>query len=273
MRHALRSWTRIEKAVRTAARLALFLDFDGTLAPIRSDPDRVHLGTRARRVLRSLAAAGRARVAIVSGRGLSDLCSRAGLTGIALAANHGSELKLPGHPVRRLYTAGDLAVIRRLAARVRALCGNVPGLRIENKGPVLAVHFRRVAERRRHEVLRAFHAALGPFVPRLTETRGKMVVEARSRGLPTKYQAVRILLKDEPRTTLAICIGDDRTDLDAFRAVRGRGLSIQVGTDLGEGAADYYVEGPGEVVQLLRRIAETENRNDIRGQEKHGYHS
>jgi trehalose-phosphatase len=263
MKHALRSWKRLEKRLRLAPRLAIFLDFDGTLAPIRSDPDSVRLGTRARALVARLAGSGKAFVAIVTGRSLSDIVKRIGLPQVAIAANHGAEIQFPGRPVLRFFSRRDLDRIRRLQDRVRALSGAIPGLRIENKGPVLAIHFRNVPEHRRPEVFRAFRTAMAPFVPFLKRTRGKMVIEARPRKLPTKYHAVRFLLKGQPRSTLAFYFGDDLTDLDAFRAVRGRGLSIQVGFDTGSPLADFYVNNPAEVLEALRRILRTIGKNKL----------
>ncbi len=254
MKHALKQWKQIGNLVDLAPRVALFLDFDGTLAPIRSNPDSVRLGACIRATLVRLAESRSATVAIVTGRSLSDVEKRIGVPGIAIAANHGAEMRLPGFPLLRFFTDEDVELIRLLQNRILS-SGIVPRSEIENKGPILAMHFRKVPEKQRPRLLQAFRSAIRPFEPTLKTTMGKMVLEAKPRSLPNKYNAVRFLLTKQPRTTLALCFGDDRTDLDAFRAVRRRGLSFQVGKELGNSSADYLLNGIRDVRETLQRIA------------------
>src|SRR3972149_8019670 len=65
--HLFSAWADIVRRMRSAARIALFVDFDGTLTPIRRRPGRVHLGDQVRRLLEEISGNG-VTVGIVSGR-------------------------------------------------------------------------------------------------------------------------------------------------------------------------------------------------------------
>src|SRR5690349_22939246 len=87
-------WEEIPRAGRRARKVFLFLDFDGTLAGIRRRPEDVHLSAELRRLLASLGRGG-AILAIISGRGLRDVCRRAGVRNIWYAGAHGYFLRTP----------------------------------------------------------------------------------------------------------------------------------------------------------------------------------
>lgn len=59
-------------------------------------------------------------------------------------------------------------------------------------------------------------------------------------------------LKD--KSVLAVYIGDDTADEDAFRALKNNGLTVFVGKAAKESSAGYFLRGPNEVLKLLRRI-------------------
>ena len=86
----------IRGRILDAPRLTLFLDFDGTLAPIVDDPADAHLDERTREVLEALSQRDGILVAIVSGRSVSDLWMRLGLERAIYAGNHGLEIRGPG---------------------------------------------------------------------------------------------------------------------------------------------------------------------------------
>jgi trehalose 6-phosphate phosphatase len=86
-------------------------------------------------------------------------------------------------------------------------------------------------------------------------TRGSRVLEARVRGTCNKGTAVRLIRREHPAGTLFVYFGDDMTDRDAFRALRGFGVSVQVGGDEPI-LADYTLPAPDAVVETLGRIGE-----------------
>jgi len=231
---------------RQRRRWHLFLDYDGTLSPIRPRPSQAHLDPRLRKLLRSLATKRHLKVCVISGRALDDLRRRVRVPGITLVGIHGAEIVEPGRLPRRFFPASAIGRIERLERRLRARLSGTAGIEFENKGPILAVHYRRVAPRRQAWVRKTCRRALPDG---LVVRSGKKVVEFRARGLPNKGTAVRRLLR--PGWT-PVAIGDDLTDHDMFRAVRRAGISIAVGRrDL---KADLVVRGPRDVVRLLRNF-------------------
>src|SRR5512140_1134647 len=75
--------------------LYLFLDYDGTLAPIVRDPATAFLSLRMRARLEALSKAPRCRIAVISGRALEDIREKVGIAGITYGGNHGLELDGP----------------------------------------------------------------------------------------------------------------------------------------------------------------------------------
>lgn len=253
LRHLLESWKHVEPTIRGAGRLALLLDFDGTLTPIRPRPEMVTLPGAVARVLRSLAACPRIHVAVISGRSLRDLRPRLPAAAITLVGNHGAESISPGKKAVRYFGTDDLMRIRTIEHELNEQLAGIPGLLIENKGPVLAVHYRNVDPARVAYVKRVFGDVIRPRREQVRAGRGKMVLEVRPRHLPDKGAAVRSLLRDEPASTVPIYFGDDETDQDAFRIVRRTGIAVQVGP-CARPAANYCVDGPPQVLEALQRI-------------------
>ena len=159
-------------------------------------------------------------VGCISGRRALEARRLVGVDGIAYAGNHGFELLLPGEEEPRLDPA--LAGRERDAAEFLAAldAGALAalGLRLEDKGPIQALHWRgaedeRAAEARAHEI--AAEAGRAGLEPRW----GRKVLELRPVGGGGKDAAVAALLAADG-VTAAIYAGDDRTDLDAFRRLR-----------------------------------------------------
>ncbi len=203
------------------ADLALFLDFDGTLAPLQDDPHTVALSDGMRAAVLAAATRLDGALAIVTGRDVRDLAAR---TPDALwrAGAHGSEVIAPGETPR------PNAETAALAAEAETAFAELDGVWVEPKGPVVAVHFRQ-APQREAEVLRELETIAARH-PDYIVQRGKMVVEAKPRGA-NKGAAVEAFMQRSPfagRTP--VMIGDDTTDEDGFRAAaRLGGWAVKVG--------------------------------------------
>jgi trehalose 6-phosphate phosphatase len=140
------------------------------------------------------------------------------------------------------------------------------GLRLEDKGPIQALHWRGAADSEAAEKrarLIAAQARQAGLEPRW----GRKVLEIRPASGTDKGTAVERLLSEQ-RIEQALFAGDDRTDLDAFRALRSlvdagtlRGaVCIGIGSDeappeLSE-QVDAIVDGPQEFVGVLRALAD-----------------
>jgi trehalose 6-phosphate phosphatase len=183
----------------------LAFDFDGTLAPIVDDPSTATLDEPTRMLLAALAA--RRRCAVLSGRALQDLRPRlAGLPLVALVGNHGLEVDGVPAPeaVRTLVQAWGRDLSQRLARE--------PGVRVEDKGLSLSVHFRAAPEPARAE---ASIRAVAEALPGARVFPGHAVVNLVPEGAPDKGAALRGLLA-AAHAPAALYVGDDETDESAF---------------------------------------------------------
>jgi trehalose 6-phosphate phosphatase len=248
------------------ARAAILTDVDGTLAPIVPRPSDAAVPARAAELL-TLLSERYGLVGCVSGRRAEEARRLVGVEGIAYTGNHGLELLLPGDEAPRVDPSlqgreGDAAAfVSELG--IEALAET--GLRLEDKGPIQALHWRgagdeRGAEARAHEIAAA--AGRGGLEPRW----GRKVLELRPPGGGGKDAAVAALLAIDG-ITAAIYAGDDRTDLDAFRrlrALREDGeleTAICVGIVSDEGPpelieeSDLRVDGPPGWLALLEELA------------------
>lgn len=237
--------------------VAVFLDFDGTLAPIADHPDAVVLPPGTRRAVRSLAR--RCPVAILSGRGLEDLVDRVGLAGLHYAGCHGLELRGPGG-LREQRGGDHLRVLDAAERELRDTLGGSSGVRIERKRFGVAVHTRGASKERTREVAETV-GLLGARKPRLEVHEGKQVLELRPALGWDKGRALERLLEhfgDGGREVCPVYLGDDVTDEDAFEAVQEGGIPVVVrGEDDGRlTRADYSLESPAAVRRFLHLLSE-----------------
>lgn len=240
-----------------ARRLALFLDFDGTLTPIVERPDLAVLSAPMRVTLQRLARL--CGVAVVSGRDLDDIRERVGVAELAYAGSHGFDIVGPagyGHaPAAAQAAVPDLdAAEHELRARV----AEVRGALLERKRFGLAVHFRMVAPGGEVAVERAVDAALRGR-PRLEKRHGKKVFELLPAIAWDKGAAVQWLREAfgwAGAETMSMYIGDDVTDEDAFRVLRNDGVGIVVSDVARSTAAHYRLNDPQQVAQFLNSLAD-----------------
>lgn len=210
--------------VDLAPRTALFLDLDGTLAPIMPRPDDVGPDARRARVLTRLRAALEDRVAVVSGRALSnlDFILDGGVT--AIGAVHGLVRRTADGRVLEREPHPGLADARRTLVEL-AHCER--GLLFEDKGLSVALHYRNAP---------ACAEAVIEAGERLSQATGlvlqlgDMVVELRTPGAD-KGAAVTAFLREAPFLgAKPVFIGDDLTDEDGFAAAsRLGGFGVLVG--------------------------------------------
>ena len=236
------------------ATLSLFLDYDGTLAPIVGRPEKAYLSYSMKDVLRRLQK--RYPLAIISGRGLDDLMDRVAINGVVYAGNHGFEIESDDFSYRVEEAQGFRENLPAIATVLDGCLKGFKGVIVENKGLTLSVHYRLVDTREVPRVIEAVHGALASFKEegsvRITE--GKKVIEVRPPVKWGKGKAVTwILARGGFGDTLPIYIGDDETDRDAFRALKGRGLSIVVGHRWKD--ADYFLRDQSEVSGLLKWLS------------------
>jgi trehalose 6-phosphate phosphatase len=227
------------------AAAALFLDLDGTLAPIEPRPDAVGPDPRRSRILKRLQAALGGRLAVVSGRSLADVDRI--LEGVVACVSgvHGLERRTSRGEVLRAAPHPGLEAARQALAAFAAVR---PGLMVEDKGLSLALHYRRAPGA--GPAARAEASRLAERLG-LAVQHGDMVAEARTPGAD-KGQALAAFMAEPPFTGFRpVFVGDDLTDEHAFaRATELGGFGVLVGPERAS-AARYRLEGVAEALDWL----------------------
>ena len=240
---------RVAARLRPASHVAVLLDLDGTLAPLRRRPGEVVVGPAVRRALERLVRAPRTRVYVISGRRLADVRSRVGVDGVGYLGLHGWEARL-----RQSLPAASRRLVRRARSGLRRALEPFEGVWVEDKGAVLAVHYR---EAREQDVVRArsvIRRLMKNFAPPLRLLASKKVWEVFPPEVRGKGEAAGLLACAQPPGTLVLYAGDDASDEQAFRALP-EAITVRVG-GRGRTAAKWRLAGPEEVCQLLERMAE-----------------
>jgi trehalose 6-phosphate phosphatase len=254
-REQLRAWREAPGTV------AIFTDIDGTLAPIVPTPDMSEVPAELKELLarlseRCLLVAG------VSGRKTEDALDLVGLADVVYFGNHGFEILRDGKVEVTPEALPYLEQVQELEARAREELAPL-GAFVEEKGITASIHYRNAPPEvgeRAVEFVKREGERLG-----LRITVGRGVVEARPPIRADKGTAVRTLV-EEYAPERAMFIGDDTTDLDAFRelvALREEGTLreiLRVGVASEEGPpeitseADIVVDGVEGVSEVLRAL-------------------
>jgi trehalose-phosphatase len=234
-------------------RVAVFLDYDGTLTPIVDHPEEAFLSDSMRQTLQELAA--RVPVAILSGRDLDDVRKRVGIENIVYAGSHGFDIAGP-RGLRRQMASEFLPKLDTAERKLQAALDGISGARVERKRLSIATHYRNVKK----ENVPRVKQAVGEVAWRHRELRkmtGKKVHELQPDIDWDKGQALMWLLETlglEGEDVFPIYIGDDRTDEDAFRVLKQRGIGILVSEKPKFTTARYSLRDPVEVERFLRAL-------------------
>ena len=233
--------------------LAIFLDYDGTLTPIVSHPEKAFLSDSMRQTLRTLAT--QAQVAILSGRELEDVRKRVAIDGIVYAGSHGFDIARPRR-LRRQEAIEFSPALDAAEKELREKLAGIAGALIERKRFSIATHYRKLNENDFPKLERVVSEVAARH-RELRRMEGKKVYELLPRTDWDKGKAVLWLLERlglERAGARPIYIGDDRTDEDAFRALQQRGVGIVVSEEPRATAANYSLKDPTEVKRFLREL-------------------
>ncbi|XP_060181007.1 probable trehalose-phosphate phosphatase F isoform X1 [Lycium barbarum] len=281
---ALNSFQQIVSHAKNK-KIVIFLDYDGTLSPIVDDPDRAFISADMRSAVRDVAK--HFPTAIISGRSRDKVYQLVGLTELYYAGSHGMDIMLPirnevctngslikstdqqGKEVNLFQPAREFLpmideVFRTLVDKTK----EVKGAKVENHKFCASVHYRNVDENSWSVVAQCVHDVLKEY-PRLRQTHGRKVLEVRPVIDWDKGKAVEFLLESlgfrNSHDVLPIYIGDDRTDEDAFKVLRGRyqGYGILVSTSPKESNAIFSLRDTSEVKEFLESLAKTMENQEI----------
>ncbi|GJW45330.1 probable trehalose-phosphate phosphatase D [Tanacetum coccineum] len=256
-------------------KIVVFLDYDGTLSNIVPNPDEAFMTNKMRRVVSEAARC--FPTAIISGRSRDKVYEFVKLDDIYYAGSHGLDIAAPfqcvGDPNIQNSSVdknGDEVVlfqpaqqyqpsINKILVVLKEETEGIKGVMLENNKFCVSVHFRNVSDQDfpvLEELVKSVVHDFGEF--RLSE--GKKVFEIRPDIEWDKGHALEYLLKtlgyENSNDVLPIYIGDDRTDEDAFKAIknRGKGYSIVVSSTPKDTMASYSLRSPCDVKKFLSRL-------------------
>ena len=240
----------------------IFTDVDGTLSEIAAAPDKAYVGDKMKQTLNELADG--YKVVVVSGRPAGVAKQMVGSDKITYLGNHGLE-KLAGNKLSRLNSARYVSAIKRLKPELEQAVAKFEGVRFEDKGQALAIHYR-LADNQpeiRRRILEIAEPATRQHGFNIIE--GRKVIEIKP-GLSDKGRAVADMIT-ESRRKQVVYLGDDRTDVDAFRklkelragnVIRGYALGVASEETPAEirAEADFCFTSINEVESFLEWLAE-----------------
>ncbi|HWB86521.1 MAG TPA: trehalose-phosphatase [Bryobacteraceae bacterium] len=243
----------IRQRILQAQCVFLFMDFDGTLAPIVSVPSLAALPQDLKTALRTLIGRRDVVPAIISGREVIDLQNRVALP-LIYAGNHGLEIRGAGleHTVHEAQQMRVqlLAACNVLRARLEPYAGTL----VECKRLTASVHVRQADRAVVPAVMEIVQSVIGSY-RNFRVSGGKEVFEIRPKVVWNKGSAVRWILEQmEGREVDAICIGDDATDEDMFAELKD-GITVRVGSESAT-AAQYCIR-ENEVLRFLHFVGDT----------------
>jgi trehalose 6-phosphate phosphatase len=241
------------KAVAQAPRSLLMLDYDGTLAPFRTNPEKAFPYAGIAPTLQQIVRTGKTRIVIISGRDANDVLPLLdfeprpevwGLHGLQRVKPDGSEEVSPpdDRTVAALAAAGDWLLYQDLHDKAECKVGSV------------AVHWRGLSESEAEAIRGRVLLGWRPLAKRdrldLLEFDGGIEIRANHAD---KGSAVRTILSEMNPGTPAAYLGDDVTDESAFQALNGRGMTVLVRPRWRRTAAQLWLKSPDEVLDLLKR--------------------
>jgi len=268
MKNLFRYWDNLEKELSDKY-IMLFLDYDGTLAPIVSMPEKASIAKEIKDLLSELSKSPKCKLAIVSGRALKDIKNVIGLKGIIYSGNHGLEIEGPKIKFEPIVSSRYKAILEQIKNNLNKKLSSFKGAFVEDKGLSLSLHYRLVDKKNIPQVKTIFRETVILYLVRnkIKIKTGKMVLEVRphlewDKGKVVLWLLTRQRFALKGSNVFPIYIGDDRTDEDAFRAIENKGLTIFVGEPKAS-YAKYYLKDTGEVFEFLQKVLVLLNARNI----------
>ena len=242
---------RFFSRVARASRRALILDYDGTLAPFTVDRDHAYPYEGVREILSAFLRTDETRLVLVSGRAVKDLIPLLGIDPIPeIWGSHGRERLLPDgtYETARIDDRASEGLAQAKAWIVEEELVDY----LEEKPASLAVHTRGLDQNTEQELRERVSESW-----RLLRERNGLDVHLFAGGIELrvpgvdKGSAVHTILAEVGEDAAAAYAGDDLTDEDAFRAIKGRGLGILATEQLRPTAADVWLRPPEELLDFM----------------------
>lgn len=221
----------------------LAFDFDGTLAPLVTNPQDAVMPLSVMRRISRLAAL--LPVAIITGRTVADVSARLGFEPRYVIGNHGAEgFEEQSRDLYRQVLDAPRAVLALHQEQLRE-----HGVQLEDKGLSIALHYRMA--RNREAAAAWLRILLARIEAPLTLSFGKCVVNVTPAHAPDKGAALKRLVAMEGATA-AVFLGDDVNDESAFAIAESDWLTVRVGNTAMRSAAHYFLDDHAQVAVLLQ---------------------
>ncbi|MBN2543734.1 trehalose-phosphatase [bacterium] len=239
--------------------LLFLLDYDGTLSHIAPTPDEAVPADGAVDVLENLVGKKEAVLGIISGRPLKELKKFIPIDGIIFVGAHGAFIETNRGDLTSIVDVAEVnpSITEVHKSAVKFTDGK-SGFLIEDKKVSVALHFRLADDKEAEAVLTNWKNEIKPLLKKnkLELHYGKKVAEVRPQGAD-KGVAVNYIIENFcKKNDYPVYIGDDTTDEDAFKVLKKRGLTILVSDVERPTSAQYRIENPDDVVELLKNVAD-----------------
>ena len=253
--------TRLIDRITSQRRIILLLDYDGTLVPIKKKPSLAVLSASMHKLLKKLAAHSNFDVIIVTGRSYPDIKKLIGTKNIIYISNHGFQIS--GNRIKWIHTGAkrNLTILKKILLLLNRDLKPFAKTFVEDKKLTLSVHFRNEKNNLIPFVKKIAAKSIQPFQENIIKTTGKKVIEIRPKINWDKGKAalkILAMLQHRKNKNSIICIGDDKTDEDAFRALRSKAITVHVGSNQNT-QAHYYLHNTKEVKTFLETILLSSN--------------
>lgn len=242
---------RATPPVPNTARIALFVDLDGTVFEFAPTPDAVTVAAELPALLRDMSAALGGALAVISGRPLATIDELLQWPQLIAAGQHGAELRHAGGEIE--HAPIDSAALEAARTLVHTRPPRADDVRVEDKDIALSIHYREFpsAEPFARELAATALQAAGPG---FELQHGAFVIELKSTRVD-KGRALAALMTRAPFTGREPwVVGDDYADEHAFamaQSLGGAGVVVGTRTD---SIARYQLADPAAARAWLAQI-------------------
>jgi len=239
--------------LRNHSKRALFLDYDGTLAPFRVERDKAFPYPEIIPVLNQIIDAGHTKVTIISGRSVRDLSALIKLNrSIEMWGGHGIERLLENGTYHK-QPLNDASTDILTEIGYWADKNGMHNL-TEMKFGSVAFHWRgkpaHIADKNRRDILQNWSHKIQDLNFKIREFDGGIEIYSTHAN---KAYAVETVLHELGKDTIAAYLGDDLTDEDAFQTIKGKGVAVLVRSKFRKTRADVQLIPPLELQSFLAK--------------------
>lgn len=253
---------QMHHAYQKAKKRCLLLDYDGTLVPFARLPQEAMPGKDLLSLLKKLSADKKNNVVIISGREGDTLENWLGKVPLTLVAEHGASFKMKGGSWQFAAPVSDTWK-EEIRPVMQTFVSRCVGSFVEEKTNTIAWHYRNTHPDlgfvRSRELINNLSQLLQNTLLQVID--GNKVVEVRMSGFDKGVMARKLVQDLDP--DFVLCIGDDTTDEDMFKALGDKAYTIKVSH--GPTAAQFTVLSQQNVLPLLDELAQPLTKKQYAG--------